>query len=119
MSTHHSPSDITDAQWALIPPHIPVYPGGRPRKTNTRDVVDAIFSILRMGCHWRYLPGDFPPKSTVWRDFDEWRHNGILDTIRDLHRRKVHAAEKPDHPRTSASVRPPARVSPGGVMVSL
>src|SRR5438874_8549430 len=74
MRTHHYPSDLTDAQWALIEPHIPVYPGGRPRKTDTRDVVDAVFSILRTGCQWRYLPKDFPPKSTVWRYFDEWRH---------------------------------------------
>jgi putative transposase len=104
MRTHHYPSDITDAQWALIKPHIPVYPGGRPRKTDTRDVVDAVFYILRTGCQWRYLPKDFPPKSTVWRFFDEWRHNGTLDTIHDLLRRKVRTAEKPYHPRTSASV---------------
>ena len=98
------PSDVTDAQWALIEPHLPVYPGGRPRKTDLRDVVDAIFYILRTGCQWRYLPKDFPPKSTVWRYFDEWRHNGTLDTIHDLLRRKVRTAEKPYHPRTSASV---------------
>jgi putative transposase len=104
MRTHHYPSDVTDAQWALIEPHIPVYPGGRPRKTDTRDVVDAVFYILRTGCQWRYLPKDFPPKSTVWRYFDEWRHNGTLDQIHDLLRRKVRTAEKPYHPRTSASV---------------
>jgi putative transposase len=104
MRTHHYPSDVTDAQWALIEPHIPVYPGGRPRKTDTRDVLDAVLYILRTGCQWRYLPIDFPPRSTVWRYFDEWRHNGTLDTIHDLLRRKVRAAEKPYHPRTSASV---------------
>jgi len=105
MRTHHYPSDLTDAQWALIESHIPpVHPGGRPRKTDMRDVVDAVFYILRTGCQWRYLPGDFPPKSTVWRYFDEWRHNGTLDTIHDTLRRKVRMAEKPYHPRTSASV---------------
>jgi len=104
MRTHHYPSDVTDAQWALIEPHIPVYPGGRPRKTDTRDVLDAILYILRTGCQWRYLPIDFPPKSTVWRYFDEWRHNGTLDAIHDLLRRKVRTMEKPYHPRTSASV---------------
>jgi putative transposase len=104
MRTHHYPSDVTDAQWALIEPHIPVYPGGRPRKTDTRDVLDAVFYILRTGCQWRYIPKDFPPKSTVWRYFDEWRHNGTLDTIHDLLRKRVRTAEKPYHPRTSASV---------------
>jgi putative transposase len=104
MRTHRYPSDVTDAQWAMIKPHIPVYPGGRPRKTDTRDVVDTIFYILRTGCQWRYLPKDFPPKSTVWRYFDEWRHDGTLDTIHDLLRRKVRTAEQPYRPRTSASV---------------
>src|SRR5512140_3592092 len=105
MRTHHYPSDITDAQWALIEPHIPpVHPGGRPRKTDVRDVLDAILYILRTGCQWRYLPIDFPPRSTVWRYFDRWRRDGTLDRIHDLLRRKVRTMEKPYHPRTSASV---------------
>jgi transposase len=104
LSIRTYPSDVTDAQWLLIEPHLPVYPGGRPRKTDLRDVVDAIFYLLRTGCQWRYLPKDFPPKSTVWRYFDEWRHNGTLDTIHDLLRKKVRTAEKPYSPRTTASV---------------
>ena len=104
MRTHHYPSDVTDEQWALIEPHIPVYPGGRPRKTRTRDVLDAILYILRTGCQWRYIPADLPPRSTVWRYFDEWRHNGTLDQIHDSLRRQVRTVEKPYHPRTTASV---------------
>jgi putative transposase len=104
MRTQSYPSDVTDAQWALIEPQLPVYPGGRPRKTDLRDVVDAIFYVLRTGCQWRYLPKDFPPKSTVWRYFDEWRHNGTLEEIHDRLRKKVRTAEKPYAPRTSASV---------------
>jgi putative transposase len=105
MRMNHYPSDITDAQWALIEPHIPSDPGGgRPRKTDMRDVLDAVLYILRTGCQWRYLPVDFPPKSTVWRYFDRWRRDGTLDRIHDLLRRKVRATEKPYHPRTSASV---------------
>jgi putative transposase len=105
MRTHHYPRDVTDAQWKLIEPHIPPEPGGgRPRKTEMRDVLDAILYILRTGCQWRYLPGDLPPKSTVWRYFDRWRSDGTLDTIHDRLRRKVRTAEKPYHPRTSASV---------------
>src|SRR5512144_3249618 len=70
MRTHHYPSDVTDAQWNLIEPHLPPGPGGgRPRKTKMRDVLDAILYILRTGCQWRYLPGDLPPKSTVWREW--------------------------------------------------
>src|SRR5438874_7982002 len=104
MRAQSYPSDVTDEQWTLSQPHIPVSPGGRPRTTDPRDVVDAVFYILRTGCPWRYLPKDFPPKSTVWRYFDEWRHNGTLDTIHDLLRRKVRTAEKPYAPRTTASV---------------
>jgi putative transposase len=104
MRTQTYPSDVTDEQWALIEPHIPVYPGGRPRKTDVRDVVNAVFYILRTGCQWRYLPKDFPPKSTAWRYFDEWRHNGTLDAIHDLPRKKVRTQEKPYAPRTTGSV---------------
>src|SRR5271155_1089877 len=104
MRTPTYPSDITDAQWSAVKPFIPVYPGGRPRQTSMRDVVDAIFYLVRTGCQWRYLPKDFPPKSTVWRYFDEWRHDGTLDTIHDLLRTKVRTAEKPYAPRTTASV---------------
>ena len=104
MRTQSYPSDLTDFQWSLIEPHLPVYPGGRPRKTDLRDVLDAILYILRTGCQWRYLPMDFPPKSTVWRYFDRWRRDGTFDPIHDLLRRKVRAAEKPYSPRTSASV---------------
>ena len=104
MRTQTYPSDVTDEQWALIEPHIPVYPGGRPRTTDLRAVVDAIFYVLRTGCQWRYLPVDFPPRSTVWRYFDEWRHNGTLDAIHDALRRKVRTQGKPYAPRTTASV---------------
>jgi putative transposase len=105
MRTHHYPSDLTDEQWSLIESHIPpVHPGGRPRKTDVRDVLDAVLYILRTGCQWRYLPKDFPPKSTVWRYFDQWRRDGTLDTLHDLLRKKVRTMEKPYHPRTTASV---------------
>lgn len=104
MRTQTYPSDINDLQWALIEPHLLVYSGGRPRQTNLRDVLDAVFYVLRTGCQWRYLPKDFPPKSTVWRYFDDWRHNGTLDTIHDLLRKKVRTQQKPYAPRTTASV---------------
>jgi putative transposase len=98
------PSDVTDEQWALVEPLIPVYPGGRPRKTAVRDVLDAILYLLRTGCQWRYLPKDFPPRSTVWRYFDEWRHNGTLERIHDTLRDRVRKQEKPGQPRRTASI---------------
>jgi putative transposase len=104
MRTQSYPSDISDEQWALLQPHLPVSSGGRPRKTDLRDVVDAILYLLRTGCQWRYLPKDLPPKSTVWRYFNQWRHDGTLDILHDALRRKVRTQEKPYAPRTSASV---------------
>jgi putative transposase len=104
MRTHSYPSDVTDEQWALVEPLIPVYPGGRPRTTDVRDVLDAILYLLRTGCQWRYLPKDFPPKSTVWRYFDEWRHNGTLGAIHDQLRDRVRRQEKPGQPRHTASI---------------
>ena len=120
MRTDHYPSDITDAQWALIEPHIPAEPGGgRPRKTDMRDVLDAVLYIVRTGCQWRYLPVDFPPKSTVWRYFDQWRRDGTLDRIHDLLRRKVARRRSPTipaPPRVSTASRstPPPGASSGG-----
>jgi putative transposase len=104
MRTPTYPSDVTDEQWALIEPLIPGTSGGRPRKTSMRDVLDAILYILKTGCQWRYLPKDLPPRSTVWRYFDDWRHDGTLDRIHDRLRRQVRAQEKPGEPRTTASV---------------
>lgn len=105
MRTQSYPSDVTDAQWALIEAQLPAPPGGgRPVKTDLRDVVDAILYVLRTGCQWRYLPKDFPPKSTVWRYFERWRRDGTLGAVHDALRKKVRAAEKPYSPRTTASV---------------
>jgi hypothetical protein len=56
------PSDLTDAEWALIDPMIPqAQRGGRPRKTGMREVMNAVRYVLRTGCQWRQLPKDFPP----------------------------------------------------------
>ena len=89
----------------MVEPRLPAAPtGGRPRTTDLRDVVDAVFDILRTGCQWRYVPKDFPPKSTVRRYYKPWRGDGTLDAIHDRLRTKVRTQEKPHAPRTTASV---------------
>jgi transposase len=66
MRTRCYPSDLTDAQWALVAPHIPApKSGGRPRTTAVRAVFKAIIYLLRTGCQWRQLPSDFPRWPTV------------------------------------------------------
>ena len=74
-------SDTTDAEWAVIEPHMPPPADcGRPREASLREVVNAIFYIAQTGCQWRMLPGDFPPFTTV-RYFYGWRADGRWQTI--------------------------------------
>lgn len=78
MRTRRYPSDLTDAQWAVVAPHIPAAKsGGRPRTTDVRAVLDAIIYLLRTGCQWRQLPYDFPPWPTVYGYFRDWRMAGV------------------------------------------
>lgn len=65
-------SDLTDAEWTLIEPHL----SGIPRKWTLRQIVDAVLYVLRTGCQWRMLPSDLPPKSTVYHWFARWRDDG-------------------------------------------
>ena len=75
-------SDVTDAEWALIEPHMPAAkPLGRPREIELRAVFDAILYIARTGCQWRMLPKDFPPFTTVQGYFYDWRDNGLFENI--------------------------------------
>src|SRR5260221_570330 len=75
-------SDVTDAEWALIEPHMPAAkPLGRPREIELRAVLDAILYIARTGCQWRMLPKDFPPFTTVQGYFYDWRDNGLFEKI--------------------------------------
>jgi transposase len=76
-------SDTTDAEWALIAPHLPPPPRRRrrPRTTEPRAVVDAIFYLAQSGCQWRMLPKDFPPYSTVQRYFYRWRDGATWTSI--------------------------------------
>ena len=75
-------SDTTDAEWAVIEPHLPPPAScGRKRKTCLRATVNAIFYIAQSGCQWRMLPKEFPPFTTVQRYFYAWRDDGTWKTI--------------------------------------
>jgi putative transposase len=86
------PSDLTDEQWAILEPLIPVRSVGRPREVATREVLNAIFYQSRSGCQWDMLPHDLPPKSTVYDHFARWRDDGTWQRITDALRRKVRVA---------------------------
>ena len=76
------PSDLTDAEWALIEPMIPpAKRGGRRREVNVREVLNAIFYVLSTGCQWQALPKDLPPKSTAHSYFMLWDWDGTLERV--------------------------------------
>jgi transposase len=97
------PSDLTDAQWALIEPMVRVKPGGRPAQHPRRRIVEAILYLNRAGCSWRQLPHDFPPWDTVYWYFKCWNANGTTDRIHDALRDAARDAAGRD-PMASAGI---------------
>jgi putative transposase len=76
------PTDLSDAESNYIEPHMPPPLGrGRPRIHSLREILDAIFYVLRSGCQWRFLPHDFPRWPTVYHYFRKWRIDGTWETI--------------------------------------
>ena len=83
------PSDLTDAQWEIIRPLIPVHEVGRPREVDMREVLNTIFYLNRSGCQWDMLPHDLLPKSTVYDYFAKWRDDGTWQKILDALRQRI------------------------------
>jgi len=83
-------SDITDDEWPWIAPQVDQKSGpGRPRTIDVREVVNAIFYLVRTGCQWRMVPHEFPNHNTVRYYFDKWTYDGTLVRINDALRRAV------------------------------
>jgi putative transposase len=75
-------TDLTDSAWELIAPLLPAArPGGRPRTTDVRAVLNAIFYLLRTGCQWRLLPREFPVWGTVYHYFRNWQNAGVWNCL--------------------------------------
>lgn len=78
------PTDLTDEQWVILAPLIPPpRKDCRPRDADMREVMNAIFYLLRTGCAWRLLPHDLPPYRTVFYYFSKWRKCGVWKKIHD------------------------------------
>src|SRR5215216_6102182 len=84
-------TDLSDAEWSYIKPHLPTPKApGRPRVHTLREIVDAIFYIVvRSGCAWRLLPHDFPPWKTVHHYFRRWRIDGTWERMHAALRERV------------------------------
>lgn len=90
MCAYHYPTDLTDAEWNLLAPHLPTAATvGRPRTHACRAILDAIFYIARSGCAWRLLPRDFPPWKTVYHYFRRWRLDGTWQRLHTALREAV------------------------------
>jgi putative transposase len=90
----HYPSDLSDQDWEVVEPLLPRRAAtGRPRLVDFRYILNAIFYQTRTGCQWRYLPRDFPAKSTVNRYYQLWQRDGtwerILTTLREGARTRI------------------------------
>lgn len=84
------PTDLTDAQWKLIEPLIPPpKPGGRHREIDIRQIINAIFYLLRSGCAWRMIPKDYPDYGSVYQYFRKWKKDGTWKNIHDILRDQV------------------------------
>lgn len=87
------PSDLTNKEWQILKEYIPpAKHGGRPRKHDVREIINAIMYRMRTGCQWRQLPKDFPPCKTVFDYFRKWSLDGtwenLHNNIRGLARKK-------------------------------
>ncbi len=82
MERKRYPTDLTDAEWMILEPLVPEPKlGGRPAKWSRREILNAIFYLLRSGEAWRLLPHDFPPWQTVYHYARRWRLDGIWERI--------------------------------------
>ena len=98
------PTDRSDAEFACLPPHLPPpKPRGRRRTHPVRDVLDAVFSLVRTGCQWRTLPHEFPPWSTVHSWYRRWRLDGTWERVHGALRERLRVAGGRD-PQPSAGV---------------
>ena len=76
------PSDLTDAEWALVEPLIPpAKRGGNKRTVDLRAVVQGLLYVLSAGCQWRAIPKDLPPRSTLHSYFMRWEWDGTLGRL--------------------------------------
>ena len=98
-------TDLTDAEWALVEPHLPPPSRlGRPMKTDLRAVFDAIQYILGTGCQWRALPPCFPAFSTVQRYYYRWSRSGVLEKLLDVLREQARQLAGRDLEPTAAAI---------------
>lgn len=90
------PSDLSDTEWqilVLVLPSSSQPKRGRPRTRDLREILNAIFYVLRSGCAWRMMPRDLPPFQTAYYYFRKWRQDGTWEKIHEALRDRLRAQE--------------------------
>jgi putative transposase len=104
MDTQRYHTDLSDVEWAVLEPHFPRPPAtGRPRRHSFREILNAIFYLLRSGCAWRLLPRDLPPWQTVYHYFLLWRLSGLWERLNAALRQRLRVQMGRD-PHPSAGI---------------
>lgn len=77
------PTDLNNAEYAILEPLVPfkTHQRGRPRTWSLREILNAIFYVLRSGCAWRLLPHDLPPWQTVYGYYWRWCKDGTWEKV--------------------------------------
>ena len=97
-------SDLSDAEWSFLESHLPAPNAtGRPKTHPTREILNAVFYIVRGGCAWRLLPNDFAPWKTVYHYFRSWRLDGTWERMHTALRKRVRVRLQRD-PQPSAAI---------------
>jgi putative transposase len=108
-------TDLSDAEWSCLEPHLPTpKASGRPRIYVLREILDAVFYVLKSGCAWRLLPHDFPPWKTVYHYFRSWRLDGTWERMHGALRERVRVSLN-RNPQPSAAIVDSQSVKTAGV----
>jgi putative transposase len=90
MKRNQYSSDLSEQEWLLLKDLVPLAKfGGRPREVEIREILNAVFYVLRAGCAWRLMPHDFPKWKTVYHYWREWRISGLWEQINEALRRDL------------------------------
>jgi putative transposase len=108
-------TDLTDAEWNVLEPYVPdPDKRGRPRIHSPREILDAVFYVLKSGCPWRLLPKDFPPWETVYWWFARWRSDGTFERLNTALRERLRTRLGRDSRYLARPSPTPKRLRPAG-----
>jgi putative transposase len=97
------PSDVTDSEWKRLEPFLVRGVMGRPLKHSPRELINAIFYMLKNGCTWRALPHDLPPWQTVYTYFRKLERDGVWQRMNAVLREDVRV-QAGRNPQPSAAI---------------